>query len=283
MSVGSLLERVEDCIRRWDLEVEDRRETAGSLLVFGRRRERPVVLKVIREPGDEWNSGEVLEAFGGKGVVGVREHIKGAVLLERLSPGTSLAQMALKGRDEEATTILAEVIQKMSPSADLPQGIPTVQDWGRGFSSYLASGDRQIPVGLVEEAQRIYVDLCDSQGDTRLLHGDLQHYNVLLDSEVGWIAIDPKGVIGEVEYEVGASLRNPIENPKSFASARTIRQRLRKYVATLDLDAGRALAWGFSQAVLSAIWAVEDGFQVDSSDPSIMLAVATRPMLLTSS
>ena len=42
-----------------------------------------------------------------------------------------------------------------------------------------------------------------------LLHGDLQHYNVLLDKDRGWVAIDPKGVVGELEYEVGALLRNP--------------------------------------------------------------------------
>jgi hypothetical protein len=36
---------------------------------------------------------------------------------------------------------------------------------------------------------------------------------------VRWIAVDPKGVIGEIEYEIGASLRNPYENPEIFASA----------------------------------------------------------------
>ncbi|WP_373298360.1 aminoglycoside phosphotransferase family protein [Paludibacterium paludis] len=30
----------------------------------------------------------------------------------------------------------------------------------------------------------------------RLLHGDLHHDNVLFDSSHGWLAIDPKGVIG---------------------------------------------------------------------------------------
>jgi streptomycin 6-kinase len=44
----------------------------------------------------------------------------------------------------------------------------------------------------------------------RLLHGDLQHYNVLLDRKRGWLAIDPKGVVAEGEFELGAALRNPI-------------------------------------------------------------------------
>jgi streptomycin 6-kinase len=40
---------------------------------------------------------------------------------------------------------------------------------------------------------------------------DLHHYNVLSDSGRGWLAIDPKGLVGEVEYEVGAAIRNPID------------------------------------------------------------------------
>lgn len=47
---------------------------------------------------------------------------------------------------------------------------------------------------------------------------DLQHYNVLFDDARGWLAIDPKGVVGEVEYEIGAILRNPIERPDLFAA-----------------------------------------------------------------
>jgi streptomycin 6-kinase len=53
--------------------------------------------------------------------------------------------------------------------------------------------------------------LCSSQRYRRLLHGDLHHGNVLHDSERGWVAIDPKGVLGEPEYEIGVALRNPIE------------------------------------------------------------------------
>jgi streptomycin 6-kinase len=238
-----------------------------------------VVLKVVRQPGDEWRSGEVLEDFDGQGTVRVYEHIGGAVLLEQLKPGTQLADMALNGRDEEATEILAEVIQRMSYPLESSKEFVTVQDWGKGFERYLASGDSQIPKDLVAEAQGIYLNLCSSQQGVRLLHGDLQHYNVLFDSARGWIAIDPKGVVGEVEYEIGAALRNPYERPELFTSPARIERRIKGYEAKLKIDADRALAWGFSQAVLSAIWGVEDGFTVEANNPSIMLANAIRVIL----
>jgi streptomycin 6-kinase len=273
--------RIDDLIRKWSLTVDETCETESSFFVFGTRGQQPVVLKVLKNEGDEWHSGEVLEAFGGNGVVRVYEYVAGAVLLERLAPGESLASLAIDGRDEEATGILADVIQQMSGCVP-PQGCATVQDWAKGFERYGATGDHQIPGGLVEDAQRCYVDLAASQNATQLLHGDLHHYNVLSDARRGWLAIDPKGVIGEVEYEVGAVIRNPIENPDLFTSRETIERRLYCLASKLDLDIERALRWAFAQAVLSAIWEVEDGFAIDANNSRIKLAITIREMLAPS-
>jgi streptomycin 6-kinase len=86
-------------------------------------------------------------------------------------------------------------------------------------------------------------------------------------------------VIGEVEYEIGAGLRNPNEKPELFASPQTVENRLRYFEAKLKLNSDRTLAWGFAQAVLSAIWSVEDGFAVDAGNPSLRLANAILPIL----
>lgn len=279
MSVGQLRERVEERVRDWGIIIHDTLETQSSLVAFGRRGDQPVVLKVVRQPGDEWRCGEVLGAFGGRGIVRVYEYIEGAVLLERLNPGTPLAEIALNGQDEEATEVLADVIQRMSPPRVSGKAFVTVEDWGKGFHRYLASGDQQIPNDLVEQGRHLYQELCASQQGTRLLHGDLQHYNVLFDSGRGWLAIDPKGVVGEIEFEIGAALRNPCERPELFTSPETVERRLLRYEARLNLDSDRALAWGFAQAVLSAIWSAEDGFPVDANNPSLLLAKAIRSIL----
>lgn len=274
-----LVERVEERVREWNVVVQETLETQSSFVAFGRRGHQPVVLKVLRQPGDEWRSGEVLDAFTGRGSARVYEWVEGAVLLERLNPGTQLASLALDGRDDEATGILCEVIQLMSHPRKSLASFAATEDWGKGFQSYLASGDDQIQRDLVEQGQHLYLNLCASQQRVRLLHGDLQHYNVLFDSERGWLSIDPKGVVGEVEYEIGAALRNPYERPELLASPETVERRIKLYEAKLKLDADRVLAWGFSQAVLAAIWSIEDGGTVDDKNPSIMLAKAIRPML----
>ena len=71
-----------------------------------------------------------------------------------------------------------------------------------------------------------------------------------------WLAIDPKGVIGEPAYEAGALLRNlpAMSDPKEI----TIK-RLDILSASLNLDRRRLCAWALAQAVLSAWWSIEDG------------------------
>ena len=125
----------------------------------------------------------------------------------------------------------------------------------------------------------MFHNLCVSERRPRLLHGDLQHYNLLFDRRRGWVAIDPKGVIGEVEYEVGAFVRNPVAQPELFLARSTIERRLKKLTNRLNLNYERALRWSFAQAVLSAIWSIEDGFAVDETNPSLRLAESIRSML----
>jgi len=282
------LNRLGKLARAWRVKIEDLLETETSVIAFGTRdvtasANPAVVLKVVKQPGDEWRSGYVLAAFDGQGVARVCEHQPGALLLERLQPGNSLLDLTLSGRDEEATDILADVIKQMtartSTSGVEVSGAATVADWGNGFYKYIATGDLRIPRDLVEAGQRVFHSLCASERRPRLLHGDLQHYNLLFDSRRGWLAIDPKGVVGEVEYEVGAFVRNPVAQPELFLARSTIERRLKKLTNRLNLDYERALGWSFAQAVLSAIWSIEDGFAVDETNPSLRLAESIRSML----
>jgi streptomycin 6-kinase len=147
------------------------------------------------------------------------------------------------------------------------------------FETYGRSGDTQIPTELVSHGGQVYDELCASQSQPRLLHGDLHHENVLSDSNRGWLAIDPKGVVGEVAYEIGAALRNPIERPSVLADRATLQRRIQRFERALNLDAHRILAWGFAQAVLSAIWTFEDEGTIEPTNPSLALAETIRPML----
>ena len=266
-----LSDRIVFCARAWRVTIERTLATDTSVIVYGRRAEQPVVLKIVKQPGDEWRCGEVAAKFGGRGVVQVYDYAEGAALFERLDPGEPLAVLAKSGRDEEATDVLATLLGRMSP-LDPPEWCPTAGRLGEAFARYIASGDERVPHALVEPAQRIYSDLCRTERNPALLHGDLHHGNVLSDSARGWCAVDPKGVVGELEFEIGAALRNPIDRPDLFAKLDVVERRLDQFGLGLGIDVGRARGWCFAQAVLSAIWSVEDGQAGAASDALLELA-----------
>jgi len=89
-----------------------------------------------------------------------------------------------------------------------------------------------------------------------LLHGDLHHENILAATRQPWLAIDPKGIVGEPAYEVGALLRNRLDAAPDLRPLQA--RRLDQLAEALQLDRQRLLSWSVAQAVLSAWWSYED-------------------------
>ena len=88
-----------------------------------------------------------------------------------------------------------------------------------------------------------------------------------------------RGWGGEIEYEIGAAMRNPRELPDLLTRRRAIDARLDRFCSILSLDRERALRWTFAQAVLSALWSVEDGEAVGSDNVALRLAAVLDPMV----
>jgi streptomycin 6-kinase len=85
-----------------------------------------------------------------------------------------------------------------------------------------------------------------------LLHGDLQHHNILRSGDT-WLAIDPKGVVGDPGYEVGASFYNPMP---LILDVPDLEQMLARRVAQLSEELGmereRIRGWALVKSVLNA-------------------------------
>jgi streptomycin 6-kinase len=64
-----------------------------------------------------------------------------------------------------------------------------------------------------------------------------------------------------------------------FTSPELVERRIDIYAERLNLNPQRILAWAFAQAVLSAIWSVEDHGSINSTEPALLLADATRSLL----
>jgi streptomycin 6-kinase len=262
--------------RRWGVVLAGPPLRAGGRVVaFGRDTSgRAVVAKLASADSDEALTGPVLRHFDGAGSVRVLAVDGAATLQERIAPADSLSGLVAAGEDDAATGHLCAIAAAMH-HAGLPSpavtGVPTaafatVAGWGQAFARYLASGSDALPTELVERAADLYAQLESTQGPACLLHGDLQHYNVLRDAVRGWLAIDPKGVIGEPEFEFGPLLRNPSGGPaERFADPAVVRRRIAIIHDRLGLNQARLLGWGFATCVLSAIWSWEDGESPESA------------------
>lgn len=273
---ASLHATLRAAMTRWSLAADGPvHESQSGCVAPVRRAGAPCVVKISSPQSDEGNAAAALAHFGGRGAVRLLDHAGPAMLLERLAPGTALTKKVVAGDDDGATAILCNVMQALQRGPCPVGGFPTVEDWAESFDDYHRS-DGPLAASLVARAATIYRDLCRSQGERVLLHGDLHHDNVLHDARRGWLAVDPKGVVGERAYETGALLRNPAGHPARFAAPAIVDRRARILCERLGLDRARVLGWCFAQAVLAAIWAVEDGTE---DRQGMITAAAVLPLL----
>lgn len=223
----------------------------------------PCVLKVVHYNSDETHAAVALKAYGGHGAVKLFAHhtlqskdFPLALLLERAQPGTSLKGLSLEGKDEKATEIFCMLLNKLHSTDPANVDLPNIEAWGGGFERHLKnpskSSAKGIDVDLISDAKNVFDKLVVSQGKLCVLHGDLHHDNILLDKTRGWVAIDPKGFMGERAVDVVAYLKNPAEGDFSLGSV--FEQRIAYIASTLGLDTKRIAAWTFAMTVLSCLW-----------------------------
>jgi streptomycin 6-kinase len=203
-----------------------------------------------------------LQVFGGHGMVQLLEadFEHQVFLLERVRPGVEL--ITKEADDEKVMRIAAQVMQQYWRPVIEERPLLTVEKWASGLAKlrpHFNGTTGPFPEYLVDAAEHIFVEFVPVQGEQVLLHGDLHHWNILSATRLPWLAIDPKGVIGEREYDTGAILRNPWG--KRFDSLELKRIQARRvdiFCEMLGFGRERILGWGMAQAVLSAWWSVED-------------------------
>jgi streptomycin 6-kinase len=260
--VAALPGLLDRCAERWALTLEPPYTLSDNYVAPAVRADgTPVVLKV-GWPGQELRTEiAALRLYDGHGIARLLDADRdwGALLLERLIPGTMLSEVP---DDAEATRIAAGVMRQLWRPLPPDHGFRSVADWAAGLGKlrpYFGGGTGPLPVALVERAEALFAALLPSMAAPVLLHGDLHHWNILAAQREPWLALDPKGIVGEPAYEVGALLRNQI--PRLLAMPdppAAMARRIAILADELGFDRARLAGWGIAQAVLSAWWSIED-------------------------
>lgn len=228
------------------------------------------VLPVLGSKGQEWVlkvslphdefSKEIhaLKYFNGRGSVCLiaANPEEGWLLMERLLPGTRLVDLL---DEQQAIPIAVSVMQRLWAPVTEPQLFISLEKWLRSLNQLNTQALLQ---QLVSKKIRDFVisrakELISSQGEPVLLHGDLHHYNIL-QHQSEWLAIDPKGIVGEREFEIGAFLRNPFSVVEDPQKTKEIANKLDLIIELTGFDRQRVLSWCIIQAVLCVCWYGED-------------------------
>jgi streptomycin 6-kinase len=210
------------------------------------------VLKLAQSGELVSHEAKALGAWAGRGAVELHrvDLNRGAMLLERLDSRTTLNSVAIGDAVETAASLLRELA--IAP----PEGIPTLEDKMVPLRESLPREfddlNRPFPHAWLVRALDMCDELLSDLGEV-LVDEDLHFGNVLRGDRQRWNVIDPKVVIGDLEYGVAAMFWNRHGEDAPLA-------RLAAIAQAAQLDVERAKAWLFVRVIEMWLWAVPLGF-----------------------
>ena len=261
--LAALPRLVSELAERWSLEVGAPYQPSGytSLALPVTRHGAPYVLKV-RIP-DEWSAGAAaaLRHYAGRGIVALadEDEERWALLLERCDPGTPL----LDQPDDEATAVVAALARELW--APPPEGhtFRLLADDAAGWLT-VVRGSRHLSARVRDEAVEALEWLIADPLPPVVLHTDLHAGNVLRAQRRPWLAIDPKGAVGDPAFDLAPVIRH-------LATPGLVARRLAIVCEVTGLGAARVRAWALVKCAEGAEWSYAAG-DTESGDEFVVAA-----------
>ncbi|MDX8502652.1 aminoglycoside phosphotransferase family protein [Mesorhizobium sp. VK4C] len=237
-------------------------------------------LKPFDDVADEQRGEHFLAWRRGEGAVRLQGSDGNRMLLE-YAGDRLLSQHLAEHGDDAATAIAAEVIAKLlSLSEHLPP--PDLQPLRDRFVSLFRAAKADRDAGqdtLYVEAATTAERLLADPREVRPLHGDLHHDNILFGPR-GWLAIDPKGVLGDPGFDAANIFYNPLDRDDLCLDPRRIAHMAEVFGKTLGQSPRAILDHAIAYGCLSAAWHREDSNAVDENR-ELAVAEAIRTVRLS--
>ena len=253
---------VDEFSKRWGLtDVQTVPNLSFNFVAFAKHTStaQNVILK-MGVPNNELRSEiAALKLFNGNGACQLLEsdEERGVFLLERLNPGTMLAELK---DDDERTHIAADVMQRLWRVAPEKNNFIQLSDWFGELKTVrpkFDGGTGPFPKEIFERVESFLPELF-ADTDMKLIHGDFHHFNILKSEERGWLVIDPKGIIGPAGYEVGPLMINPWGSLSDGISFKVqTERRIDIFRERLGWERENLIRWSLAHSVLSAWWDFE--------------------------
>jgi streptomycin 6-kinase len=198
------------------------------------------VLK-IRPPEDDESDHEpdALRFWNGDGAVRLlrEDPVRRAILIERAVPGYDASSLD-EGEEIRVAVDVGRRIWRQGAGSPFRGARAEVERW---LTAVEDTGHRFVPVARsVFERMSVTEDV--------LVHGDLHHHNLLRHGD-RWVAIDPKPLLSEPEFDVVTLLWNPIGYVPTLEST----QRRIRALARAGLDERRIRDWAIVRGTYLAL------------------------------
>jgi streptomycin 6-kinase len=262
---------------RWSLARAD--EVAETRTSWVHRVEKEAggsaALKILK-PGmgtEEARGCELLRWYAGEGAALVEDQAEHAILMEWLE-GAHLGEIVREGRDEAAFDVLCEVIATLHKTR--PEEPDDLMPLEERFAPLHEIDADELPGSgrdLFARAKGISYQLLEKPVGERPLHGDL-HFDNIVSSPRGWLALDPKGLIGDPAYEAAPAFINPLDMTDNCAEPARIALLASKFSQVLGFKPKRVLGFAVVHAALSACWDI-------GADKPVTHQMAILPNLLS--
>jgi len=252
-----------DYLARWALTPDgDPIVTRNSCVLPVRQNGVPAMLKIAVET-EEKIGNRLMRWWDGAGSARVLAQSGDAILLERAESRTGLADLARSGHDDEATRIICAVVARLHARREglFPDLVP-LDLWFEALGPAAAAHG-----GILSVAATTARDLLTGPREIGVLHGDIHHDNVLWFEKRGWLAIDPKGLVGERGFDYANLFCNP--DPKTATAPGRFARRVEIVAEAARLDRMRLLQWILAWAGLSSAWLLGEG---QPAEPGLQIA-----------
>ncbi|MBX3575563.1 MAG: phosphotransferase [Rhizobiaceae bacterium] len=244
-----------DVPEHWAVVIRDRLSSGvgGDVWLAEQQQGDRAVVKVpsIAARPDAGRAADYLRWRGGHGAVRLLDESGDLHLLEYAGPTRLLDHLHSEG-DAAAASIAADVVAQLhAPSPDAaPASLTPLRTH---FSSLLTRSAYEPLAGYAVLAGSLIAETREPS----ILHGDIHHENILLGKR-GWLAIDPKGLIGDPAFDAANMFHNPVGFAGRFDADR-IAMLAGVMSRALQRSPADILSWAIAYSGLSAAWWMEDG------------------------
>lgn len=255
--IAALPGRVADLAQRWNLRVRADSPFPDGHVSWAAPAQRlgtgtPAVLKIPYLDVENLHEAAALRDYAGEGAVLLYEHdpASGAMLLERLSPGTAVAELPV----EEAIDIACAILRRLRriPAPDHPYTLVTAdtERWIERLDRAAREGHPVLPQAIASRAAATARELIQD-GDGLLVNSDPHLGNFLRAEREPWLMIDPKPLVGDPAFDSGFLLFDAV---RTDPSPRRTAECARRIADGLGVDLERVRGWGLVRAAENCLW-----------------------------